>query len=60
MPRTDIKLDTSRQNAFLQLPQEERERRIQSFIDHFAPAFADYSSRDFLAERRREVERDNQ
>jgi hypothetical protein len=60
MPRTDIKLDTSRQDAFLELPMEERERRIQSFIDHFAPAFAGYSSQDFLADRRREVERDVQ
>ncbi len=58
MPRADIKLDTSRQDAFLELPPEERERRIRSFIEHFAPAFADYSSQDFLADRRGEIEHD--
>lgn len=58
VPRADIKIDTSRQDAFLELPIEERERRIRSFIDHFAPAFADYSSQDFLADRSRETERD--
>ncbi len=56
MPRTDIKIDTSRQDAFLKLPREERERRIQAFIDHFAPAFTEYSSQDFLADRQRETE----
>ncbi len=58
-PRAGIVLDTSRQDAFLKLPLEERKRRIQSFIDHFAPAFAEYSSRDFLADRRREAEHDD-
>ncbi len=57
-PRADIRIDTSRQDAFLKLPLEERERRIQGFIEYFAPAFAEYSSQDFLADRRGEIERD--
>ncbi len=56
-PRADIRIDTSRQDAFLKLPLEERKRRIQSFIDFFAPAFAEYSSREYVADRRREAER---
>jgi hypothetical protein len=53
-----IEVDWSRRDAFLKLSIEERERRIQGFIDYFAPAFADYSSDDFRADQRREAERD--
>ncbi len=59
-PRIDIKIDTNRQDAFLKLPIEERKRRIQSFIDYFAPAFAEYSSEEYLADRRRETKRDRE
>ncbi len=52
-PRTDIRIDMSRREAFLLLPLEERKRRIQAFIDAFAPAFARYSSADFRADQRR-------
>ena len=57
---TNIKIDIdwSRRDAFLKLPLEERKRRVQAFIDYFAPAFADYSSDDFRADQRREAERD--
>ena len=56
--RLDFKADWSRSDAFLRLPAEERERRVQAFIDHFAPAFAGYSSGDFRADQRREAECD--
>ena len=58
-PRPDIKIDWSRCDAFLRLPLEERDRRLEAFRAAFAPAFADYSSDDFRADQRREAERDN-
>ena len=57
-PLPTVKVDMSRRKAFLLLPEKERERRLQAFIDYFAPAFADYSSNDFRADQRREAERD--
>lgn len=57
-PRTDVPVDMSRREAFLLLPPEERERRIQAFIDALAPAFADYSVDDFRADQHREAEHD--
>lgn len=57
--RTDIRIDMSRREAFLLLPLEERKRRIQAFIDAFAPAFADYSSADFREDQRREAENED-
>ena len=44
---------------FLRLPLEERKRRIRAFIDHFAPAFADFTSEDFRAAQRREAGNDS-
>ena len=57
-PRPDIKIDWSRCDAFLRLPLEERDRRLEAFRAALAPAFADYSSDDFRADQRREAERD--
>lgn len=59
MPRTDLKIDMCRREAFLKLPLEERDRRLEAFRAALAPAFADYSSEDFRADQRREAEHDS-
>ena len=58
LPHIDIEIDWSRRDAFLKLPLEERDRRLEAFRAALAPAFADYSSDDFRADQRREAERD--
>ena len=54
----DIPIDWSRCDAFLKLPLEERDRRLEAARAALGPAFADYSSDDFRRDQRREAERD--
>ena len=58
-PLPTVKIDMSRREAFLRLPIEERERRIEAFRKALAPAFANYSSEDFRRDQREEAERDS-
>lgn len=57
-PRKELRIDTSVSEAFLRLPMQERERRLDEAGKMFREAFSNVSVDDLIAEKRREALRD--